>query len=59
MLGGKSARNPDADVLEVAAPALNLPEVEEQFTISFKLVRHEMYMSLAWDQTEVLVAVNP
>ncbi len=57
--GSKTTRNPDADVLQVTAPALHLPEVVEQFTIEFNLVRREMYMSMAWDQTEVLVAVNP
>lgn len=57
--GSKTTRNPEADVLQVTVPSLNLPEVVEQFTIDFKLVRREMYMSLAWDKTEVLVAVNP
>ncbi|HSR60816.1 MAG TPA: DUF2911 domain-containing protein [Robiginitalea sp.] len=57
--GKKATRNPDADVLQVTSPVLNLPDVVEQFTIDFKLVQRAMYMSLAWDQTEVLVAVNP
>lgn len=57
--GSKTARNPETDVLQVTVPALNLPEQVEQFTIEFKIVRREVYMSLSWDQTEVLVAVNP
>ncbi len=57
--GSKTTRNPDTDVLQVAVPVLYLPDVVEQFTINFNLVRREMYMSLSWDQTEVLVAVNP
>ena len=57
--GRKTTRNPEADVLQVTVPALDLPEALEQFTIDFKIVRREVYMSLSWDRTEVLVAVNP
>lgn len=58
-LGRKTTRNPDADVLQVAVPALNLPDAVESFTIDFTIVRREVYMTLTWDRTEVMVAVNP
>ena len=57
--GTKTTRDPDADVLQVAVPALRLPAPVEEFTISFELVRSEIFMALAWDRTQVLVNVNP
>lgn len=57
--GKKTTRDPDKDVLKVALPALNIPEVVEDFSINFNIIRHEVYMILSWDQTEVLVKVSP
>ena len=57
--GRKTTRDPEADVLQVTVPALQLPYPVEEFTIDFKIIREGVYMSLAWDQTEVLVEVKP
>jgi hypothetical protein len=57
--GRKTTRNAEADVVQVSAAALNLPLAEEDFTIDFKIIRKGVFMSLAWDQTEVLVEISP
>ena len=57
--GAETTRNPETDALKVTVPALGLPYPEEQFTIDFKIIQKAVYMSLAWDQTEVLVKINP
>lgn len=57
--GAKTTRNPETDVLQVTVPSLTLPYPEEAFTIDFDIIRDAVYMRLAWDQTEVLVNINP
>jgi hypothetical protein len=57
--GKKTTRDPSKDVLKVALPALKIPEVVEDLTIDFNIVRHEVYMIISWDTTEVLVKVAP
>ena len=57
--GKKTTRDPDKDVLKVALPALKIPEVVEDLTIDFNIVRHEVYLIISWDTTEVLVKVAP
>ena len=57
--GSETTRDPEADMLQVTVPALRMPYPEEQFTVDFKIIREAVYMSLAWDQTEVLVNISP
>ena len=57
--GRKTTRNPEADVARVSTAALNLPFAEEDFTIDFKIISKAVFMSLTWDQTEVLVEISP
>lgn len=58
--GGKNAsRDPDKDVLKVNLPSHKIPKIVEDFTIDFNIIRHEVYMIIAWDNVEVLVSVNP
>ncbi|WP_420593084.1 DUF2911 domain-containing protein [Robiginitalea biformata] len=57
--GDKTTRDPEHDVVQVAVPALGLPSPVEDFTIEFDVISQDVFMRLAWDQTEVLVKVNP
>ncbi|MBC2839982.1 DUF2911 domain-containing protein [Robiginitalea sp. SC105] len=57
--GDNTTRDPDHDVVQVAAPALGLPRPVEDFTIEFDIISQEVVMRLAWDQTEVLVKITP
>lgn len=57
--GAKTTRNPEMDVLQVAVPALGLPEPVEQLLIEFQIVRGEVVLVLSWDQTQIMVPVKP
>lgn len=56
-LGRETTRNPEADVLQVTVPVRER-EVLEAFTIAFVTREGEVFLSLAWDTTEVLVRLN-
>lgn len=56
--GGKeTTRNPDEDIIQVTVPARSLTTVKENLDISFKDA-NQLYLSLAWDETEILVPIN-
>lgn len=56
--GGKeTTRNPDEDIIQVTVPARTLTTVKENLEISFK-DSNQLYLSLAWDETEIQVPIN-
>ena len=52
--GAKASRDPKHDVLAVEVPVEQLPNVVEQFTISFS----DGKMALAWDQTQISISLS-
>ena len=57
--GGKeTTRNPATDVLTVEVPVRSLPNPEESFTIDFEKSDGQVYLSLFWDTTKVMVPIN-
>ncbi len=52
--GAKASRDPEKDVLVATVPVTHVDETLESFTISFS----KEAMTLAWDQTEVIVPMH-
>lgn len=55
--GKKTARNPDKDAVLIEVPVTQLPQSVESFTITFE-ESDPVYLSLAWDKTQVRVPIN-
>lgn len=55
--GGKAARDPAFDALQVEVPVETLPAPEELFTIGFE-ENGQLRMFLAWDKTQVAVPIS-
>lgn len=54
-LSGEANRELKKDVLTVEVPAIQTPDLFEQFTISFEQMGDEIEMILMWDHTLVVV----
>ena len=50
-------RNPDEDFLEVQVPSMVLPQSEKSFTIAFEN-EDQLYLTMYWDTTKVMVPIN-
>jgi hypothetical protein len=55
--GAKTTRNEASDVVVVEVPARSLSTEQESLAISFE-TKENFYLSLSWDQTEILVPLN-
>ncbi|WP_149275262.1 DUF2911 domain-containing protein [Pareuzebyella sediminis] len=55
--GSETARIPEKDVLKVEIPSEETKETIENFTIDFK-VEQELYMSIAWEKTNVEIPIK-
>ncbi len=53
----ETARDPEYDAIEVTVPSISLKKPIESLDISFK-VTTQLYLSLAWDSTEIQVPIN-
>lgn len=56
--GGVASREPEADVLNISVPVLQLPEKVELFTISFEDDSANVKLLLDWDKTRVAVPIK-
>ena len=54
-LSGEANRDPERDALTVDVPAIQIPDLFKQFTISFEEMGEEIEMILMWDHTLIVV----
>ncbi len=55
--GRETTRVPESDVVSVEVPVSSLSESKESFTIDFEDT-DQLYLSISWDDTKVLVPIN-
>jgi hypothetical protein len=55
--GTEATRNPEVDMLQVQVPVIPMPDIQENFTISFTDT-DGVHMNLMWDQTQVQVPLT-
>lgn len=56
---GKAKRDPENDVLTTTVSSIHPKDVFEQFTITFEQMGEEIELILIWDQTLVVVPMEP
>lgn len=51
----KASRDPNLDVVNVTVPIMELPQIQERFSIEFE---GDVYLSMAWENTKVSVPIS-